>query len=262
MGFSEDDCFCWALLPRGEENTWFLQGNVCFNHSEVSGFGPGKSLLQAGLMRQGGCQPWGVARRGGVRPIAPAGRDCCAQLGFACPSWEGGPEICRGHGHRTDTGAVGAPGPRGRALLSPRKSKPDPILPFLRPSEPAAVLTPAARGRRESGPAARPGGLRPAPLRLSPPRGQPRAVAQVCSRARPASPGAAAGTGDGAGSRRGRGPGPGASGRAGPSRWGRRGAGEEQARDGGGNCWGGLLLPALAAAAGAMFAAWFPAADA
>lgn len=51
VGFSEGDCFSWALLSRDGENTWFLWGNVCFNHSEVSGFGLGKSLVQAELMQ-------------------------------------------------------------------------------------------------------------------------------------------------------------------------------------------------------------------
>ena len=51
MGFSKDDSFCWALLSRDEESIWSLQGNVSFHHSEVSGFGLEKSLVQAGLMQ-------------------------------------------------------------------------------------------------------------------------------------------------------------------------------------------------------------------
>lgn len=214
---------------------------------------------RAGVSRGG--QPRGAARGGGGRTLAPAGWGgwgCSAPPGFARPSWERGPEICRGRGHRMGTGAVGAPGPRGRAVLPAPKASQTPSFPFYAHPKPAAVLTPAARGSRESGPAARPGGLRPAPVRLSPPRGQPRAVAQVCFRARPASPGAAAGTGDGAGSRRGRG----RERRAGLSRWGRRGAAEGWRWELLGGLGGWLLLPGLAAAMGAMFAAWFPAADA
>lgn len=58
MSCSKDDWFCWALLSRDEGNTFFLWGNVWFNHSEVSGFAVGKSLVQAGLLQKGVCHLW------------------------------------------------------------------------------------------------------------------------------------------------------------------------------------------------------------
>lgn len=204
VGFSEDDRFCWALLSRDEENIWFLRGNVCFNHSEVSGFGLEKSLVQAGLQRVSPhgetCEEVGWGLSLGMVGLGWSAQLCLPQVGAGIRDL---PSLWPPYGHGCCRGTHA----EGERRSCPQKSKPSPLLPFLSPPKACRGVDVCGSGnpwvrsgkRRRAG--LSPWEHSPAQVRFSPPRGQTRALAQVCFWARSASPSTleVAGTGNGAG---------------------------------------------------------------